>query len=99
MTPLRRSTKLRPDWASAGVVVLHGADAGDRTYFLYEHLADLLERERIAVLRNDRRPSSDGHDVPLAVQAADALAVLRVLSEMVDRVPDTAAISPCTARR
>ena len=76
-----------PGRARASVVVLHGANAGDRSYFLYEHLAELLEREHIAVLRYDRRPSSDGHDVPLAIQAADAHAAVRVLSEMVDGLP------------
>ena len=71
----------------AGVVVLHGAEAGERSYFLYEHLADVLEPERIAVLRYDRRPSSDGHDVPLRTQAADALAALRQLRELVNQAP------------
>jgi hypothetical protein len=57
----------------AGVVVLHGAEAGERSYFLYEHLADLLAEHNVAVLRY-RRAAPDGHDVPLPTQAADALA-------------------------
>ncbi len=71
----------------AGVVALHGAEAGERSYFLYEHLADLLEPEGVAVLRYDRRPSLDGHDVPLRVQAADALAALRQLRAIVKPAP------------
>ncbi len=71
----------------AGVVVLHGANAGERSYFLYEHLAALLEPEGIAVLRYDRRPSRDGHDVPLQVQAADALAARRPLREIIGPAP------------
>ncbi len=71
----------------AGVVALHGAEAGERSYFLYEHLAEVLEPEGIAVLRYDRRPSADGHDVPLHTQAGDALAALRQLREIVDGAP------------
>lgn len=67
----------------AGVVVLHGAEAGQRSYFLYEHLAEVLGRHDVAVLRYDRRDSSDGHDVPLQTQAADALAATVVLRNFV----------------
>ena len=52
---------LPPGDVRAGVVVLRGAEAGDRSYFLYEHLAHVLEPEGVAVSRYDRRPSSDGH--------------------------------------
>lgn len=71
----------------AAVVALQGAGAGERSYFLYEHLAQVLGRERVAVLRYDRRPTTDGHDVPLRTQAADALVALRQLQEIVDRAP------------
>lgn len=64
--------------------MLHGAQAGGRSYFLYEHLSEVLGRCGIAVLRYDRRGSSDGHDVPLRVQAADALAGVQRLQELVD---------------
>jgi len=71
----------------AAVVVLHGAEAGQRSYFLYEHLAHLLERAGVAVLRYDRRQSTDRHDVPLRTQASDALAALRQLREIVNPAP------------
>lgn len=65
--------------ARGGVVVLHGAEAGARSHPLYEHLADLLPPQGVAVLRYDRR----GSDVPLGVQAGDATAALRVLRRFV----------------
>lgn len=71
----------------AGVVVLHGAEAGQRSYFLYEHLADLLEPEGVAVLRYDRRTAVAGQDVPLPIQAADALAGARLLREIAGGAP------------
>ena len=41
----------------------------------------------MAVLRYDRRKSADGQDVPLPVQASDALAAVRCLREVVGPVP------------
>lgn len=76
-----------PEPVRAGVVVLHGAEAGERSYFLYEHLAHLLGGSHVAVLRYDRRPSRDGEDVPLPVQASDALAAVRCLRDVVGPVP------------
>ena len=73
-----------PGPVRAGVVVLHGSGAGHRSYFLYEHLAQVMRPEGVAVLRYDRRPSADGHDVPLRTQAADALAALHQLREFTD---------------
>ncbi|GAB3349838.1 alpha/beta hydrolase [Micromonospora halotolerans] len=70
-----------------GLVVLHGSHADRRSYFLYEHLARLLPPAGIAVLRYDRRPRVDGHDVPLAGQADDAAAALDVLRGHVGDVP------------
>ena len=61
--------------ARAGIVVLHGAEAGSRSHRLYEHLADLLPPRGIAVLRYERR----GSNVPLRVQVGDAIAAHRVL--------------------
>ncbi|RGC70386.1 Alpha/beta hydrolase family protein [Micromonospora sp. MW-13] len=70
-----------------GMVVLHGAGAGHRSYFCYEHLARLLPGAGIAVLRFDRRPGVDGHDVPLTDQAADAVAAIDVLRRHAGDVP------------
>ncbi|GHJ54706.1 hypothetical protein Nm8I071_40130 [Nonomuraea sp. TT08I-71] len=73
--------------ARGGLVVLHGSHAGERSHFLYEHLARLLPPAGIAVLRYDRRPRVDGHDVPLAAQADDAAAALDLLRARVGTVP------------
>src|SRR5215469_10411458 len=62
-----------------GIVPLHPADDSSREQFLFRHLADLLPRHGIAVLRFDRRAAADGRDVPLALQAQDALAALGTL--------------------
>lgn len=70
-----------------GLVVLHAAEAGHRSHFCYEHLARLLPGAGVAVLRFDRRPRVDGHDVPLADQAADAIAAVDVLRRHVGDVP------------
>jgi hypothetical protein len=45
-----------------GLVALHGAQAGQRSFFLYEHRARMLPRVGVAVLRYDRRPGVDGAD-------------------------------------
>jgi uncharacterized protein len=70
-----------------GLVVLHGSHAGQRSYFLYEHLARLLPPAGIAVLRYDRRPRVAGRDVPLTAQADDAAAALDLLRRRVDGAP------------
>jgi uncharacterized protein len=62
-----------------GIVPLHPADDASREQFLFRNLADLLPRYGIAVLRFDRRAAADGGDVPLALQAQDALAALQTL--------------------
>jgi uncharacterized protein len=62
-----------------GVVPLHPADDPSREQFLFRHLADLLPRHGIAVLRFDRRTTDSGGDVPLDSQAQDALAALQTL--------------------
>ena len=67
-----------------GVVVLHGASDPSRDHPLYTHLDRTLTPLGVAVLRYDRRPRVDG-DVPLAVQARDAMAAVRLLNE---RVPE-----------
>lgn len=84
---LAATLTLPPGRVRAGVVVLHGAEAAERSYFLYEHVAEVLEPEGVAVLRYDRRPSPDGHDVPLRSQAADALVALSHLREIIDLAP------------
>lgn len=73
--------------ARGALAVLHGSHAGTRSHFLYEHLARLLPPAGIAVLRYDRRPRVDGHDVPLTAQADDAAAALDVLRRQVGDVP------------
>ena len=70
-----------------GVVPLHPAGDGSRRQFLFEHLARTLVPRGIAVLRFDRRPSTDGADVPFAVQTDDALEALRVLRGHVESAP------------
>ncbi|WHT23148.1 alpha/beta hydrolase [Crossiella sp. CA-258035] len=69
------------------VVVLHGAGAGQRSYFCYAHLARLLPSIGIAVLRHERRPGSGGHDVPLTQQADDAAAAIALLRGHTGEVP------------
>lgn len=61
-----------------GLVPLHPASEPSRDQFLFRHLAEILPRRGVAVLRYDRRPSEDG-DVPLELQARDALAALQML--------------------
>lgn len=61
-----------------GVVALHGASDPRRSHPLYVHLARTLAPLGVAVLRYDRRPRADG-DVPLAVQARDAMVAVRML--------------------
>ena len=69
-----------------GVVALHPSDDPSRDQPLLAHLAATLPRHGVAVLLHDRRPCPDG-DVPLEVQAADALAVAARLREQVGDVP------------
>jgi pimeloyl-ACP methyl ester carboxylesterase len=72
--------------ARAGFVTLHGASNGERSYVLYEHLAELLPAVGIAIIRYDRRPAAAG-DVPLVDQADDALAAAAVLRREFGDVP------------
>lgn len=81
------ATLTLPEHPRAGVVVLHGAEAGERSFFLYEHLATVLASQDVAVLRFDRRPYADGHDVPLALQASDARAAIGRLRDFVGAAP------------
>ncbi len=62
-----------------GCVALHPADNGSRNQPLMQHLLDTLPRHGIAVLLHDRRPTTGSDNVPLRVQASDALAVAAVL--------------------
>jgi len=73
--------------ATAGLVVLHGAAAGNHDHPLYAHLARELPPAGIAVLRYDRRTMPDDRDVPLPIQAQDAHAALRRLRPHVGDVP------------
>lgn len=70
-----------------GCVALHPANDGSRQQSLMHHLADTLPDHGIAVLLYDRRPSPNGEDVPLRVQASDALAAAGVLRSHVGGVP------------
>ncbi|MFI5833600.1 alpha/beta hydrolase family protein [Micromonospora sp. NPDC051300] len=70
-----------------GLVVLHGSHADQRSFYLYQHLARLLPPAGVAVLRYDRRPRVDGHDVPLADQAEDAAAAVAALRRHVSSAP------------
>lgn len=75
---LAATLTLPEDAIRGGVVPLHPASEGSRRQFLFEHLADTLVPRGVAVLRFDRRSSSAG-DVPLEIQADDALEALREL--------------------
>src|SRR5215467_4238049 len=77
-----------------GVVPLHPADDPSREQFLFRHLADLLPRHGIAVLRCDRRTTADGGEVPLALQAQDALAALQTVRDQIGRADDLARSVP-----
>jgi uncharacterized protein len=70
-----------------GVIPLHGAEAGHRSYFLYEHLSRVLPALGVALLRYDRRPEEGGADVPFSTQASDAMAAVKVLREYVGDHP------------
>src|SRR4051812_39347360 len=67
-----------------GVVALHGAADPRREQPLFEHLALTLEPLGYGVLTYDRRPSADGGDTPLDVQADDALAASAWLHDELD---------------
>jgi len=68
-----------------GLAALHPAGDPSREQCLFRQLADLLPSQGVAVLRFDRRTSADGHDVPLVIQARDALAALRTLRQKLRR--------------
>ena len=59
----------------AAIVPLHPASERSRDQMLFRHLAEVLPRRGIAVLRYDRR----GDDVPFEDQVADANSALDVL--------------------
>ncbi|GIG59990.1 hypothetical protein Lfu02_43620 [Longispora fulva] len=65
----------------AGMVALHPANDPGRDQPTFEHLAATVVPLGYAVLSYDRRADPDGGDVPFALQAADALAALRWLSD------------------
>jgi uncharacterized protein len=70
-----------------GVTTLHGAEAGHRSFFLYEHLSRVLPALGVALLRYDRRPAENDGDVPFSRQASDAVAAVRVLRRYVGEHP------------
>jgi uncharacterized protein len=73
--------------ARAGVLPLHPADDGSRSQFLFEHLAQVLPARGVAVLRYDRRPMSDGRDVPYQLQVDDLRCAWDVLAGEIGPVP------------
>jgi pimeloyl-ACP methyl ester carboxylesterase len=66
----------------AGLIPLHPAEDSSRDHFLLRHLAEVLPAHGVAVLRYDRRPAKDGHDVPLALQAEDARTAMAELRRL-----------------
>jgi pimeloyl-ACP methyl ester carboxylesterase len=66
----------------AGLVPLQPAEDPSRDHFLLRHLAEVLPAHGVAVLRYDRRPAKDGHDVPLALQAEDARTAMAELRRL-----------------
>jgi hypothetical protein len=73
-----------------GVVALHGSSAPSRDDLLLRHLSAVYSREGVAVLRFDRRSMHEG-DVPLRIQAEDALAAVTALRSAVRRELDIVA--------
>src|SRR5690349_19850680 len=65
-----------------GLVPLHPASEPSRDQFLIRHLAEILPPRGVAVLRFDRREYSVDRDVPLALQAKDALIMLHELRQV-----------------
>ncbi|HKT36792.1 MAG TPA: alpha/beta hydrolase [Ktedonobacterales bacterium] len=65
-----------------GLVPLHPADEPSRDQFLFRHLAEILPPRGVVVLRFDRRGYGDDKDVPLALQAKDALVMLHELRQV-----------------
>src|SRR5436190_3089755 len=72
-----------PGGGRAALVALHGAGAGTRDYFLYQHLHDLLPPLGIGVATFDRRgegrSTGDSSRGRFEVQARDALAVRKAI--------------------
>jgi uncharacterized protein len=66
------------------LIGLHPANAPSRDQVLFVHLASVLPPQGIAVLRYDRR----GNDVPLEVQADDALSAVAALRSRDDIDPE-----------
>jgi hypothetical protein len=62
-----------------GLVPLHPARDASREQFLFRHLAEILPPFGLAVLRYDRRKAHG--DVPLEIQAQDALAAIDCLRQ------------------
>jgi uncharacterized protein len=71
----------------AAVAALHPADDPSRRQFLFEHLATVLPRHGVAVLRYDRRAALPGRDVPYELQAEDLARGLEALAEVAGPVP------------
>jgi pimeloyl-ACP methyl ester carboxylesterase len=67
--------------ARGGVVVLHTAEAGQRTHNLYAHVSRTLTGLGVSVLRFDRRALHIGQ------QSADAVAAIKVLRDQTGDVP------------
>ena len=68
------------------IVITHGANVGERDFFMYRYVADLCGRNGVAVLRYDRRGSGastgDFQTANFADLADDALAGLHYLQTL-----------------
>ncbi len=71
--------------ARGGVIALHGAGLPSRDQPLFTHLAATVTPLGFAVLSFDRRPSTDGGDIPFEIQADDALLALDALATIIDK--------------
>lgn len=77
-----------PDGLCHGaVILLHPAGDPSRRQFLFEHLAQVLPAQGVAVLRYDRRDTQGAGDIPYLQQADDLSNGLRVLRDEVGDVP------------
>ena len=82
----RADVTLAASYSPAGetaIVALHGAGEGTRSYFLYEHLHEVLPAAGVGVVTFDRRGEGESTGDPsrgrFRVQVEDALAVLEAV--------------------
>ena len=78
----------------SGVVALHGAAFPDREQPLFTHLAQTPTPLGYALLSYDRRPTEGDDDVPVALQAHDALAAAAVLGREIEAPVGLSGVQP-----